>query len=248
MIGQAILKSVAFTTNTMTLKILKRYIPNGSSISLLIMAATISGFVTSFLTVPFERIKVLMQAQQRQEHQTTDYTTEQQHDNNNNNNINTKRYYKNEIECLYAILRNEGLKGLMLRGLGPTLAREVPSFVIYFVVYALFIKSQIITGKLASLVGGALAGCICWIPVYPIDIVKTIVQNTDGNNKSNNNSNNMGDHDNNNTSTWTIIQQLYQTGGVGAFFDGLTPKLLRAAINHAVTFFLYDTIVQFLTR
>jgi hypothetical protein len=90
-------------------------------------------------------------------------------------------------------------------------------------------------GKLAPLVGGALAGCTSWLPVYPIDVVKTIVQNTEGAAADNNNDVT--------TTTWDVIGDLFQTGGIGAFFDGLTPKLLRAAVNHSVTFFMYGTII-----
>ncbi len=43
--------------------------------------------------------------------------------------------------------------------------------------------------------------------------------------------------------TWQVMQDLYAAGGVGAFYDGITPKLLRAAVFHAVTFWVYDTIL-----
>jgi solute carrier family 25 carnitine/acylcarnitine transporter 20/29 len=43
--------------------------------------------------------------------------------------------------------------------------------------------------------------------------------------------------------TWQVVQDLYAAGGVGAFYDGITPKLLRAAVFHAVTFWVYDTIL-----
>ena len=32
--------------------------------------------------------------------------------------------------------------------------------------------------------------------------------------------------------------------GYGIFVDGLSPKLARAAVNHAVTFFVYDVILR----
>ena len=78
-------------------------------------------------------------------------------------------------------------------------------------------------------INGALAGMACWIPVYPIDVVKTMVQNTEGGTE---------------VSSWAVAAQIYKTGGVGAFFDGLTPKMLRAALNHSVTFYLYDVIMR----
>jgi Mitochondrial carrier protein len=189
------------------------------------ITTSFAGFVTSFLVVPIERIKVMMQAQKGSTKKDDDINSENQH------------YYQNELECFQAIIKQEGIRGFLLRGLGPTLAREVPSFAIYFVVYALFLQSSVgqsIGTTLAPLLGGALAGCTSWLPVYPIDVVKTIVQNTDGTSSTST------------SSTWDVIQDLYEEGGVGAFFDGLTPKLLRAAINHAVTFFLYDTIISLL--
>ncbi len=39
--------------------------------------------------------------------------------------------------------------------------------------------------------------------------------------------------------------ELGKRGGIGIFFDGLTPKLIRASINHAVTFYVFDLIVYY---
>jgi hypothetical protein len=58
----------------------------------------------------------------------------------------------------------------------------------------------------------------------------TYSQNTEGGDKS--------------MSTRQVVDDLYKQGGVGAFFDGLTPKMMRAAINHAVTFFVYANILE----
>ena len=90
--------------------------------------------------------------------------------------------YKNELECIRAVLENEGWIGLFTRGLGLTLAREVPSYAIYFVAYCTLMSTAMAggLGSMAPLVCGAMSGCACWIPVYPIDVVKTLVQNTEG--------------------------------------------------------------------
>jgi solute carrier family 25 carnitine/acylcarnitine transporter 20/29 len=69
-----------------------------------------------------------------------------------------------------------------------------------------------------------------WLPVYPIDVVKTLMQNTAG--------------DNEEESAWEVMREVYAQGGVGAFFDGITPKLIRAAVNHAITFTIYDMIMH----
>ena len=39
-------------------------------------------------------------------------------------------------------------------------------------------------------------------------------------------------------------QRLYQKFGLSIFFDGISSKVARAAVNHAVTFFVYDLILS----
>jgi hypothetical protein len=213
MLGQAIIKSVAFGCNAFALNYLQLHGFGLNATLALLLAAAFSGFITSFLVVPVERIKVMMQAQQK----------------------GGENAYANELECLQAILKSEGVAGLLGRGLGPTLAREVPSYAIYFCVYGLLMQTPLALslGKTAPLVFGATAGCACWIPVYPIDSVKTLVQNTEGG-------------ADNSVSAWEVAADLYSRGGVAAFFDGLTPKMLRAAVNHAVTFWVYATVLEVL--
>jgi len=90
--------------------------------------------------------------------------------------------YANELDCFYSILQSEGWFGLLTRGIGLTFAREVPSNAIYFVVYGLLMQTAVkdTLGIMASMVCGAISGMACWIPVYPIDVVKTRFQNTQG--------------------------------------------------------------------
>ena len=221
MVGQAFIKAIAFSSNTFALYVLQHYSPISestfahqflsSSVLQLIVAACFAGFVSSFLVNPVERIKVMMQAS-------------------------GTSTYKNELQCIEAVLQKEGWKGLLGRGLGPTLAREVPSYAIYFVVYGIlsdtYLAKYVFGPNLSPLIFGALSGMACWIPVYPIDVVKTLLQNSEGNDGH---------------TAWSITKTLYQEGGIGAFFDGLTPKMLRAAVNHSVTFYVYALIMRALT-
>lgn len=43
---------------------------------------------------------------------------------------------------------------------------------------------------------------------------------------------------------WQTAVSLQNQFGFGIFFDGISPKLLRAAVNHSVTFFVYDNILR----
>ena len=155
--------------------------------------------------------------------------------------------YANELECIRAVLENEGWSGLFTRGLGPTLAREIPSYAIYFVVYRLLMSTALAggLGGAAPLVCGAVSGCACWIPVYPIDVVKTLVQNTEGGGGGGGGGGDGGKKEDS-SSAVNVAMQLYRDEGIGAFFDGLTPKMLRASVNHAVTFWVYDLVMDVL--
>lgn len=179
------IKAVAFATNSYTLNYIRENYFTFSSTAALLLAACMAGFVTSFLVTPIERVKVMMQA---------------------------SNTYRNEFTCIRAIIDSEGIGGLLQRGLGPTLGREIPSYGIYFFVYGFLSQTQIAKslGLLGPLVFGALSGMLCWIPVYPIDVVKTLVQNTDGSDS---------------TSSLEIAKKLYLERGISGFFDGIVPKV-----------------------
>lgn len=139
--------------------------------------------------------------------------------------------YANELECIKSILQNGGWFGLLTHGFGPTLAREVPSNAIYFVVYGLLMQTAMkdALGVMASMVCGAISGMACWIPVYPIDVVKTRMQNTKGGISV--------------TATDVAIT-MYMTEGISAFFKGIGLLLLRAAVSNGVSFWVYEFILS----
>lgn len=207
MIGQAIIKSVAFCVNTFMLSLLSTSTDLSEPKSLIAAAAT-AGFVTAFLAVPCDRVKVLMQAG----HQCT-------------------LECDSEWDCLQAVLRAEGWQGLLSKGLGPTLLREVPAYTVYFATYGMLLSQVQGMIPLPSFWCGAMAGALCVVPSYPADVVKTIVQNS-----------RAGDYQSSIT-TWQVIDDLSQQG-MGAFWEGLTPRMLRASVNHAVTFLVFDVMVK----
>lgn len=152
MVGQAIIKAVAFCVNDSTISFLEQTRgTEGNELTIFIVAACLSGFVTSFVTAPAERIKIIMQA-------------------------NGKEFYKNDWDCFTTVLRNEGVGGLFSRGLGTTLLRDTPSYGLYFAVYHVLMSQtqtvHMLGDVLAPLSFGAFSGCLSWIPIYPIDVVK----------------------------------------------------------------------------
>lgn len=209
MLGQAVIKAVSFTVNALMLSVLLPYSEYIPHILILLMAACTAGLVASFIVSPVERVKVMMQ-------------------------INGKAYSSGS-ECVKAVVAREGWTGLFTRGLGTTMAREIPSDGVYFALYGYLSQSHLAYyfGPSAPLIFGATAGCASWCPVYPIDRVKTIVQNTEGGYK---------------TCSWEIATEVYRKGGLIAFYDGFAAKLLRAAVFHSMTFFAYELVIDVLLQ
>jgi Mitochondrial carrier protein len=155
---------------------------------------------------------------------------------------NRRIFYVNELHCAKKIIEKDGWYGFFFRGLTPTIWREVPRYGLYFVVYDLLMQWEVLKGIDAfylPLIGGAVAGCISWLPVYPADVIKTSMQNTEGGQQA------ISHH---HTNPVELGKHMYEKGGgIGTFYGGLTPKLLRAAMINAVTFFMYDTVVDILS-
>ena len=45
-----------------------------------------------------------------------------------------------------------------------------------------------------------------------------------------------------------VMAVLYKYFGVNIFIDGITPKLIRAGVNHSVTFTMFGVIITILTK
>ena len=210
MIGQAIIKAVVFAVNAYMLDFCRDYhVMDGNQAGQLLLAAATAGFVTSFLAAPVDRIKVLMQA-------------------------GGHSYQGQESMALTAVLDAEGWKGLMSRGLGATMMREIPAYTMYFSIYGGLSSwtpaAEFLGPAWVPPIFGAIAGCACWIPIYPIDVIKTVLQNTDG--------------DKPQMSILQVTAELYRNNGAGVFWEGIEARLLRQAINHGVTFTLYDSLLN----
>lgn len=204
MAGQALIKGVVFFVYEFAKNLLE---PTalGDGIAALTLAACSSGAVGALVVTPVERVKCVMQA--------ADVGT-----------------YASPLACTQELLRTDGAFGLAFRGLGATLLREVPSYGFYFVAYdltkAALLAGGVVPPALVPLFGGAAAGAMSWIPVYPVDVVKTNIQVLDGA---------RGDD-----GFFGTALRLWETGGAWAFWDGIGPKLARAVVNHAVTFYVFE--------
>jgi len=225
MLGQAFVKAVLFSSNAFALQQLTSLSNTdiqAATFVQLCLAAAFSGLVSSFVLNPIERVKILMQADQ-------------------------SGTYASEVDCIGKVLAQDGLSGLLLRGLDGMLAREIPGATVYFVAYSLLVHSALASyvGPAAPFLCGGMAGVLAWIPIYPSDVIKTNMQNTQGSDSKSAVGAGAGDASlAPNANYLQTALFLLNRFGVGVFFDGIQPKLYRAAVNHSVTFYVYDLIMR----
>lgn len=177
----------------------------------------VSGVANSFLASPIEHIRIRLQTQ------TGSGPTAE---------------FKGPLDCIRK-LRSQ--RGLML-GLTPTLLREAQGCGTYFLTYEALVANEIKKGlkrtdipawKLCGF--GALSGTALWLMVYPLDVVKSLMQ-TDNLQKPK-----FG------RSMVTVARTLYAKEGAKAFFKGFGPTMLRAAPANGATFATFELAMRLLS-
>jgi len=114
----------------------------------------------------------------------------------------------------------------LYRGFSNTLTREVPGFAIYFNVYeSLKNLTKNDTNIYYHFMYGAVSGASAWAFIYPMDLIKTRVQATQGSNK---------------VSFVDVIKNVYRQNGIRGFFRGFHLAVIRAIPLHAGTLSMFE--------
>ncbi|KAI2626797.1 mitochondrial carrier domain-containing protein [Xylaria nigripes] len=193
------------------------------SIAQISTAGFFSAIPMTAITAPFERVKVILQVQgQRLK-------------------PGEEPKYKGGVDVVRQLYREGGLRSVF-RGSAATLARDGPGSAAYFAAYE-YIKRRLTprdpaTGKpqgdlslTAVTCAGGAAGIAMWIPVFPVDTVKSRLQTAEGN-----------------VSIGSVVRELYARGGMKAFFPGFGPALARAVPANAATFLGVELAHQAMRR
>ncbi|EDW80791.1 uncharacterized protein Dwil_GK11377 [Drosophila willistoni] len=151
---------------------------------------------------------------------------------NDNRSPNPK--YRGLFHGVTEIVKAEGIGGIY-KGLLPTMVKQGTNQAIRFCV--LFALKDMYTGndpnksvpKLGVGIFGAIAGAISVFFNNPVDVVKTRMQG-------------MGAHKYKNSAD-CFLQTLHSEGPM-AFYKGTLPRLARVCGDVALTFMIYDTIME----
>ncbi|KAI8069689.1 mitochondrial carrier domain-containing protein [Gongronella butleri] len=142
-----------------------------------------------------------------------------------------QRHYKNVIDGMYRICREEGPR-VLLRGLGPSTQRAVLITVSQMTSYDEFKmmllkhlqwQNGLMTHFSASLLAGLVATTVC----SPLDVVKTRIMNAHG-------------HDG--KRPIQIMMHMIRTEGVGSLFRGWLPAFIRLGPHTIVTFLVLEEL------
>ena len=165
----------------------------------------------TIITAPFERVKVLLQIQGQKQLGPGE-----------------KPRYSGGLDVVRQLYKEGGIRSVY-RGSAMTLARDGPGSATYFATYE-YVKRKMTpkaadgtpSGDLsltAIVTAGGAAGVAMWIPVFPIDTIKSRLQSAEGR-----------------PTIGGTIKGLYAAGGFKAFFPGIGPAIARAVPANAVTF------------
>ncbi|TKX20078.1 hypothetical protein C1H76_7760 [Elsinoe australis] len=181
------------------------------SIGQISTAGLLSALPMTLITAPFERVKVLLQIQG----QKTLAPGE-------------KPKYAGGVDVVRQLYKEGGVRSVF-RGSVMTFARDGPGSAAYFATYE-YIKRRLTPtdkdGKptqlslTAVMAAGGAAGVAMWIPVFPVDTIKSRLQSAEGRP----------------TIGGTVREIYVKGGGLRGFFPGIGPAMARAVPANAATF------------
>ena len=173
-------------------------------------AGFFSAIPQTLITAPFERVKVLLQIQGQKQLAPGE-----------------KPKYAGGVDVVRQLYKEGGIKSVF-RGSAMTLARDGPGSAAYFATYET-VKRRLTPknadgspGQLsltAVMAAGGAAGVAMWIPVFPVDTIKSRLQSAEGS-----------------PTIGGVVRELWGRGGFKAFFPGIGPAMARAVPANAATF------------
>lgn len=141
--------------------------------------------------------------------------------------------YGGPMDVARHVLKSEGGTRGLFKGLVPTLAREVPGNAAMFGAYEA-IKQYLAGGHDTSglgqgslIVAGGLAGASFWASIYPIDVVKSVIQVDDFKNPKY-------------SGSFDAFRKILASEGVKGLYKGFGTAMARSVPANAACFLAYE--------
>jgi len=133
-----------------------------------------------------------------------------------------------------SLVRKAGLRGLY-QGIGLTIMRDVPAFGIYFGSYKYlsnWLMNSGVDSLLSTLLAGGIGGSLSFLLLHPVDVLKSCRQEQKIHTSSSK------------TRLVNIARAGFQQRGLSFFLSGIIPSVVRAYPTNAVTFFVYEWLLN----
>ncbi|KAI9478893.1 MAG: hypothetical protein EXX96DRAFT_483092 [Benjaminiella poitrasii] len=185
------------------------------SLDKIALAGAGAGLVNSILASPVELLKIKLQAQ---------YGTDTH-----------QRYFKGPLDCARYLIQRDGVAHGLLRGMWATIVREIPAYAGFYSGFE-FTKRQLTdhgrkeASVLQLMASGAVGGIGYWVFCYPLDVVKSVVQNQIEPPKG--------------LYVTGVLKEIYKRDGLHGLFRGFTPTVLRSIPAAAATFTTYELVIR----
>jgi len=184
-------------------------------------AGAFAGIANSVLSSPIEHIRIRLQTQPH----------------------GANRLYAGPVDCVRKLSAHQGVLRGVYRGTAVTYMREAQAYGVWFTTFEYLMnadaarnnikREDVSTLKVA--VYGGLAGEMLWISSYPFDVVKSKMQ-SDGFGK-----------DMKYLSMRDCFAKTYRAEGLGGFWKGIGPTLLRAMPVSAGTFATVEIVMRMIS-
>ncbi|KAJ5761258.1 hypothetical protein N7520_008414 [Penicillium odoratum] len=196
----------------------KKYANSALSYTQYYMAGSFAGVTNSVLSGPIEHVRIRLQAQPH----------------------GAGRLYSGPIDCVKKLSAHQGAIRGLFRGQAVTVLREAQAYGAWFMAFEFMmnqdakrnnVKREDIGAVKVATYGG-LAGEALWLTSYPLDVVKSKMQ-TDG----------FG-ADQKFATMRDCFKKTYAIEGLGGFWKGIGPTLLRAMPVSAGTFVVVELAMK----
>lgn len=192
------------------------------------MAGGMTGFVAAFAEGPIDFYKSQMQVQIVRAKADPSY----------------KPPFTGMVQCVNQSFKYNGFRA-PFQGLGATILRNTPANALYLGSYE-YMKGMAAGWRNCAvtdlpphevMLAGGLGGLLYWLATFPVDSVKSALQSDSLNPAERKYNGIMG-----------CIQGLYKEGGVGRFYKGFAPCVLRAIPANGVMLYTVDAATQALNK
>lgn len=211
LIGIGAVNALLFAANSNLKSRLQSHPNEVLSLDKIALAGAGAGIINSILASPVELLKIKMQAQF------------------GSKSVNGQRHFSGPIDCGKYLIQRDGVANGLFRGLYATILREIPAYAGFYAGFEAtkryLTKDQKEEASIAQLMtAGAVGGIGYWTFCYPLDVVKSVVQNQEKPPRG--------------LYVTSVMKQIYVRDGLGGLFRGFVPSVLRR-------FVVYFSMVRF---